>query len=542
MAFWNRPRRASLSALLVVATALTACAAPPPPAPTAETKPTAAPATAAPTTAPAASPAAPASPAAAASPTTAPAATAAASPAASPASSPAALSSPAAVASPPAVASPATVASPAAVATLPPAPPAPVVGASSAHGKITAVYTLPDTPIAAFQNARLPGSITNDRKMLLGGIGSDLWHQPGDPPDQFWMMTDRGPNGQVPVDLVQRRTFPIPEFTPTIMKVHVANGAIEITETVPIVGQSGKGVTGLSNIEGKDEAAYDFTAQTALPFNPSGMDTEGLVRMPSGEFWVAEENSPSLMRVGPTGKVVKRYVPEGLGLTGTDYPVEEALPAIYGKRKINRGFEGLALSPDQKTLFLITQSPLLNPDSTTGGLSRLNRILAFDIATEKPVAEYVYQYEAIPTFDLTANRPESEMKLSSAVAISADSLLILERTDWVAKIYRVDLQPATNILGTKWSDPATVPTLEASNNPAALGVTVLPKTLVIDLGEIENVPGKTEGLTVLDKNTLVIANDNDFDIGIFDGDGNNRGSGAKSYVITIALTDPLPIP
>jgi len=341
---------------------------------------------------------------------------------------------------------------------------------------------------------------------------------------------------------VQRRTFPVPEFTPTILKVRAANGAIEILETIPLVGQSGKPVTGLSNVEGRDEQPYDYSAQTPLPFNVNGMDTEGLVRLSTGEFWVAEENSPSLVKVDPTGKVVTRFVPVGLQLPGADYPVVEVLPAVYGKRKVNRGFEGLALSPDQKTLFLITQSPLLNPDLLSGNISRLNRILTFDIASEKVTGEYVYRYDAIGDFDVTANRPATEMKLSGAVALSADSLLILERTDWVAKIYRVELKPATEILGSKWDDPATVPSLETSNNPAAIGVTVLPKTLVIDLHEIDRIPDKIEGITMLDPTTLVIANDNDFDIGIFDEAGNNQGPGAKSYVIVITLASPVPIP
>ena len=142
-------------------------------------------------------------------------------------------------------------------------------------------------------------------------------------------------------------------------------------------------------------------------------------------------------------------MPQGLQLPGADYPVVEALPAVYGKRKINRGFEGLAVSPDEKTLFVVLQSPLLNPDTATGNPSRMSRILAFDVATEKPTAEYVYRFDAVGDFDLTANRSATEMKLSAVVALSADSLLILERTDWVAKIYRADLSQATNILGTR---------------------------------------------------------------------------------------------
>src|SRR5215468_10269829 len=68
-----------------------------------------------------------------------------------------------------------------------------------AQDKIIATYTLPDTPIKQFQNALLPGSVANDRKVLLGSVGSDLWHGPKDPRDEFWMITDRGPNGQSPL-------------------------------------------------------------------------------------------------------------------------------------------------------------------------------------------------------------------------------------------------------------------------------------------------------------------------------------------------------
>ena len=42
--------------------------------------------------------------------------------------------------------------------------------------KIIATYTLPDTPIKPLQNAALPSSVANDRKVLLGSVGSDLWH------------------------------------------------------------------------------------------------------------------------------------------------------------------------------------------------------------------------------------------------------------------------------------------------------------------------------------------------------------------------------
>jgi len=255
---------------------------------------------------------------------------------------------------------------------------------SFAQDKIIATYTLPDTPIKGFQNAVLPGSVANDRKVLLGSVGSDLWHGPKDPRDEFWMITDRGPNGQIAVDGKNRRTFWVPEFNPTILRVKTEGKAIKILDAIPIVGQSGKPVTGLPNLKDVDEAPYNYSAQELLPLNPNGLDTEGLVRTTAGDFWISEEYSPSIVHVDRTGKVIKRYIPEGLNLEGTDYPVAKVFPSIYGKRKINRGFEGIALSVDEKTLYMVLQSPLLNPDRKTGDASRNTRVLVFDIPSRIP--------------------------------------------------------------------------------------------------------------------------------------------------------------
>ena len=412
-----------------------------------------------------------------------------------------------------------------------------------AQDKIIATYTLPDTPIKQFQNALLPGSVANDRKVLLGSVGSDLWHGPKDPRDEFWMITDRGPNGQIAVDGKNRRTFWVPEFDPTIVRVKTEGKAIKILEAIPIVGQSGKPVTGLPNLKDVDEAPYNYSAQELLPLNPNGLDTEGLVRTTAGDFWIGEEYSPSILHVDRTGKVIKRYIPEGLPLEGTDYPVAKVLPVIYGKRKINRGFEGIALSGDEKTLYLVLQSPLLNPDRKTGEASRNSRVLVFDIPSEKVTAEYVYRFDVSKEFDPNPKNTPDEMKLSGVIAMNPTTLLVLERTDLVAKLYSVDLSQATNILGSKWNDAKTVPSLEALADPATAGVRVLPKTLVLDLSSIKGMPEKIEGIALLDQNTLAVSNDNDFDSeeSKYDAEGNNIGKGKISQILMISLAKPLPL-
>ena len=415
---------------------------------------------------------------------------------------------------------------------------------SFAEDKVTDIFTFPNIPVKEFHNKMLPGSVANDRQVLLGSAGSDLWRGPADPRDEFWMVTDRGPNGQIKVDGTNRRTFWVPEFNPMILRVKTQGKEVRILEALPIVGQSGKPVTGLPNLQGMNETPYNYSAQELLNFNPNGLDTEGLVRTTAGDFWLAEEYSPSLVHVDRTGKVLKRYIPEGLKLEDTDYPVANALPAIYGKRKINRGFEGLALSDDEKTLYIALQSPLLNPDRKTGDASRNTRVLVFDIASEKVTAEYAYRFDVSSEFDPNLKNSPDEMKLSGVAFLNPTTLLVLERTDLVAKLYNVDISKATNILNTEWDDPKTAPALEALHDPARAQVRVLPKSLVLDLSSLYGMPEKIEGIALLDRHTIAVANDNDFDSedSKYDAEGNDIGKGKKTQILVISLAKPLLLP
>jgi hypothetical protein len=206
------------------------------------------------------------------------------------------------------------------------------------------------------------------------------------------------------------------------------------------------------------------------------------------------------------------------------------------------GFEGIAISPDEKLLYVVLQSPLLNPDRKTGELSRNTRLLTFDIAGEKVIAEYVYRFDISKEFDPNPKNTPDEMKLSGVAAINPTTLLVLERTDLVAKLYSVDLTAATNILNSKWDDPKTTPTLEALEDPGNADVRVLPKSLIIDLSRMTGVPEKIEGVAILNANTIAVSNDNDFDSeeSRYDDQGNNVGKGKKSQIVTISLEKPLP--
>ncbi|MFC6160867.1 esterase-like activity of phytase family protein [Kribbella jiaozuonensis] len=408
---------------------------------------------------------------------------------------------------------------------------APAAVAGDRGPKVVGTATLPDISLGKFSNSLIRGSVDNDRKVDLGGIGSDIF--PAGKSGEFWTVTDRGPNGQIKIDDVNRRTFPVPGFDPAIVKIKVDGKKLKVIDAIPITTRHGKPVTGLSNQESRDELPYNFDASTRLGINPNGLDTEGIVRASDGTFWLVDEYSPSLVHVSSRGQVLARYVPKGLNLKGADYPVIESLPAIFLTRKINRGFEGLAQLPGGD-LVLALQSPLSNPSKKVGEASLNTRLLRFSPHRGKLTAEYAYQFDPVGVVD-PGEDDTSELKISSIVAAGPETLLVEERTDNAARLQRVVLRPSANILGSKWDDAATTPSYEAD----ATGVPVLKKQLFLDLNTVKGAPKKIEGVALLSHDTLVVINDNDFGMtdgpAAFDAKGNLVDSDIETTLVTIRL-------
>ncbi|MFG3488862.1 esterase-like activity of phytase family protein [Streptomyces sp. NPDC047972] len=409
---------------------------------------------------------------------------------------------------------------------------------SARHGtaaaRVVSTSTLPDIPLAAFSNALLPGTVDDDRDVDLGGIGSDLY--PAERPGEYWTVTDRGPNGQIAVGKDKRRTFPVPGFDPAIVKVRAVGDRIRVLKSIPLTTASGAPVTGLPNQPGRDEAPYDHSATTPLAYDPNGLDTEGLVRDRDGGFWLVDEYGPSLVHVSAAGRVLARHVPRGLALTGADYPVVESLPSVFLTRKINRGFEGLALLPDGD-LVMALQSPLLNPDKAAGEDSRTTRLLRFSPRKNRVTAEYAYRFDPVGVVE-PGQTKTSELKISSVVALGGDRLLVQERTDKASRLYEVRLRRGADILGSRWDGTAS-PTLEQLDDEAAADAPVLEKRLVVDLNTVAGVPGKIEGIAVEGSSTLVLLNDNDFGMtdgpGAFDANGRLVDSGVETTLVRVRL-------
>ncbi|MCR8643995.1 esterase-like activity of phytase family protein [Paenibacillus sp. N1-5-1-14] len=362
-------------------------------------------------------------------------------------------------------------------------------------------------------------------KGIKMGVGSSLTHIPGDPDNVFYSTADRGPNGQIDVDGKSRRTFPLPDYTPSIYKIKVENGEIKILEEIPlkvngINPTTGKStITGLPNIDGRDEVPYDAKAEKKIKYDPYGLDIEGIAYNAKDDtFWISDEYGPSIVHVKRDGTIIERIVPQGWAsqVKTPLVPAREVLPAVYNKLRQNRGAESVGITPDGKYMFMAMQNALRNLDKTMDNSHQV-RIMKFDLATLKPVGEFVYVLEDATPFK---GLVQGDIVLSDMVAINENTLLIDERDKFsgdkaqLKRIFAIDLSDATNVLG-KYDDAKQAgKTLEQMSMQELKKNAILPvaKRTVLDAVEFKYPYEKIEGVSLVNGNTLVIINDNDFGI------------------------------
>ena len=371
----------------------------------------------------------------------------------------------------------------------------------------------------------VPGGKTLE---LSVGIGSSLYHVPGDPPDRFWALSDRGPNiacsdaeeimgvdpKQFCAGIKQGRVYPRPDYAPSIFELRLDRDqrTFSIVDTIALERADGTPVTGLPNplAKASTETPLDGTGRQ-IATDAAALDTEGLVRLPDGTFWIGEENAPSVLHVAAGGKVIMRFVPKGSESDFADagYPVAGTLPAILAKRPLNRGIEGLALDGDGH-LWAMLQNPLVNPDADAFKAAANARLLKIDPVSGTAVAEYVYTLEPMAGFPGEEKKAQSTARISELTHTGGTRFPTAHRTDRTTHILEIDTAGATDILGSRWDDPAISPTLEQSDL-AATGIKPVSKRLALDSAKLPQLPTKIEGVSLVD-GVLYLINDDDFGI------------------------------
>jgi hypothetical protein len=419
----------------------------------------------------------------------------------------------------------------------------PVAFGKPAHGTIaygpygSMIYT----PDAGFTGTdQLPVTVSHAVKLyaedqapliIIGEVavqanahGSAIAPVPGSA-DEIYGLADRGPN--VDGRTAGEKVLPLPNFHPQIAKLKLSQGVASLEQIITLTGKDGAPLVGLIDPQSATgESLVDLDGHGLAP-SDHGLDSEGLVYMPDGTFWVSDEYGPFIVHFDANGKELERFS-----------PFDGTLPKELSLRGPNQGMEGLTITPDGGTLVGVMQAALNTPGLVGASKSvPVTRIVTINLANRGDMHEYLYPL---------ADPQRTKVGVSEITAVSATTFLIDELDDRPQpngnkKIYLADISRATDV-GPHSTVPGTsyqvdaggllirgVPVetfvgvgtdAAATEKLEAAGITVATKTLKLDLGDLVRSLSangdffghdKIEGLISRDNgNTLIIANDSDF--------------------------------
>jgi len=344
------------------------------------------------------------------------------------------------------------------------------------------------------------GTSVNDGRL---GFFSDIYYDPNR--NEWWGLSDRGPGGGV-----MNYDTRVQRFT---LDIDMNTGAIANFQVVQTLKFSSAG------------AFLNGIAPSPTSVLGSAFDPEGIVVNPlSGNLLVSDEYGPSLYEFNRAGELVRTFntpaglVPRNAGSGIANYSNDSGNNA--GKRG-NRGFEGLAISPNGQYTFAMLQSAMLDEG---GGSGTVNRIVKFDNNTGNAVAQYAYSMK----------RSGQGQGISALVAINENKFMVLERNNLGLgagaaissnsganladkEVYIIDISGADDVSGLDLDSGATFAKVSKSARWLDLDATT------IDLdgdGDVESAgksPEKWEGLAIGPKLNdgsylLLAGNDNDYSV------------------------------
>ncbi|HEY9635189.1 MAG TPA: esterase-like activity of phytase family protein [Coleofasciculaceae cyanobacterium] len=373
----------------------------------------------------------------------------------------------------------------------------------------------------------------------LGGFGSDLFYNPAQ--KVYYGLVDRGPGGgTIGYDTrVQKFSLSVNPTTGVISN-------FKLLATIGLKQKDGTPFNGFSperdNLNGNPENLG------------RSLDPEGFVVAPNGNFYISDEYGPSLLEFQPNGKLVRRFqIPQNVlpidSNNKPNYSTASSVKIVKG-RQLNRGFEGLAISPDGKKLYALLQDPLAEEGQPNGTYSRNLRLVIFDTKKGSSTAQYIYSLESLSSINSRIEKSEDAFKpdqqgrsigISAIAALNEHEFLVLERDnrgfgveDPTSKkpvaskrLYKIDLRGATDVSRLSLKGTNTLPTnvkpVKKSSSPFL--------DIAKALKDVQNkVPEKFEGLTFGPKladgsYALILATDNDFSV-------TQEDSGQQSDVCT----------
>lgn len=364
---------------------------------------------------------------------------------------------------------------------------------------------------------------------ILGGMGSGLAWAGG---NTFLALPDRGPNASAYVGgaAVDNTTSYIDRFQTISLNLAQSNSAgaysyalsAALKQTSLLYSQtslnygSTAGLPSAIPAQNSAERNYftgrsdNFASGNSLSVNNARFDPEGIRVANDGKsVFISDEYGPYVRQFDrSTGVLIKTFeLPANLAVANQSATGVAEIGGNTQGRVANKGMEGLAITPDGKTLVGFMQSALLQDG---GDGAKANRIVTVDIATGA-TKQFAYN-------NVISNKSYGS---SEILALNSHQFLVLERdgkglgdgsSAKVKQIWVVDLAGAVDV--------------STMSGEAALLAKAPSKKLFLDIKSALNsvgiaddaIPAKLEGMAfgedILENgalfHTLYVANDNDF--------------------------------
>jgi hypothetical protein len=332
--------------------------------------------------------------------------------------------------------------------------------------------------------ARIPADAKDKAGETLGGFGSAMalvpgsWRKVGDLyTGSVIMLPDRGWNTEGTTDYRARLQHFDVTLVPYSGAKPVGQQGLSLTlhSTELLTDADGAPTTGL-DVTAVRPAAKGFPDMPMAPNGHISIDSEGVVLPGDGTAWVSDEYGPYVYHFNAAGRMIGAIRPPDAivpmrksGDRLTQNFSADSPPVGAGKvkslgnpasgRQDNQGFEGVAISPDHRTLFTILQSAAVQDTDPAHVKStrRHVRLLAYDISgTPALIHEYVVP---LPFYDDGGKRAVAAQ--SELLAVDDHRFLLLCRDSGAgftgkkdASAYRrvelLDISGATDIAGGKY--------------------------------------------------------------------------------------------
>jgi len=369
---------------------------------------------------------------------------------------------------------------------------------------------------------------------LLGGLGSGLAYASG---NTFLALPDRGPNAVTFNAAIDNTVSYINRFHTITMDLepNTTGSGLPYTLTptlrsttllwslTPLVYGTGAGLGVGSGVPPVNNFLLHFFTGRSDNFDPgknSGnpndarLDSES-IRVSKDGFtvFISDEYGPYVYQFDRlTGLRLRSYqLPSSFYVSNLKPVGSDEISANTSGRTANKGMEGLALTPDGRTLVGIMQNALIQDAALGGSAANLLRIVTIDVLTGQ-----THQYGYL----LTTGSGVSEI-----CAINNHEFLVDERDGKgleggdgltsnkakVKQLFKIDLTGAVEI---------------SNMDGATAAMNAVAKTLFLDVVSVltangfaaDHIPSKIEGVAIgpdvknggTTMHTLWVANDNDF--------------------------------